>query len=236
MSGTSTPMPVEPLADMRHGGGGLVAVDGDAHEFRAGAGKRRDLAGGCPRYRRCRYWSSTARRPARRRRPDAADLDRDRAPARRTPMAQDTSDLLCPRQGKLPRPYDDLGQQPAVNAPAAPLIAVSRSGVRSSVSPWRASNNPDSYHHTSNQCRPRPGQAEDERHEEVDEEMFDVPMQPGADLHVRRDQRSDHGGDEDNRAAKRDLFRAGTGHSPNIPWTSSWPGLSRPSTSLLSCP
>ena len=58
------------------------------------------------------------------------------------------------------------------------------------------------------------------------EDMLNLPMQPGADLHVRRDQRSDHGGDEDNRAAKRDLFRAGTGHSPNIPWSSSWPGLS----------
>ncbi len=31
------------VADMRHGGGGLVAVDGQAHEFRAGAGERRDL-------------------------------------------------------------------------------------------------------------------------------------------------------------------------------------------------
>ena len=35
--------PVEPLADLRHGGGGLVAVDGDAHDLRAGAGERRDL-------------------------------------------------------------------------------------------------------------------------------------------------------------------------------------------------
>ena len=34
----------EPLADVRHGGGGLVAVDGDAHELGAGARQRRDLA------------------------------------------------------------------------------------------------------------------------------------------------------------------------------------------------
>ena len=33
----------EPVADMRNRGRGLVAVDGDAHEFRAGAGERRDL-------------------------------------------------------------------------------------------------------------------------------------------------------------------------------------------------
>ncbi len=35
--------PVEPLADVRHGRRGLVAVDGDAHDLRAGAGQRRDL-------------------------------------------------------------------------------------------------------------------------------------------------------------------------------------------------
>ncbi len=33
----------EPVADMRHGGGRLVAIDGDAHELRAGARQRRDL-------------------------------------------------------------------------------------------------------------------------------------------------------------------------------------------------
>ena len=38
--------PREPVADMRHGGGGLVAVDRDAHEFGAGAGERGDLARG----------------------------------------------------------------------------------------------------------------------------------------------------------------------------------------------
>jgi hypothetical protein len=31
---------------MRNGGGGLIAVDGDAHQLRAGLGKRRDLDGG----------------------------------------------------------------------------------------------------------------------------------------------------------------------------------------------
>ena len=31
---------------MGYGGGGLVAVDGDAHEFRAGAMERRDLPDG----------------------------------------------------------------------------------------------------------------------------------------------------------------------------------------------
>ena len=34
----------EPVADMRHGGGGLVAIDGDAHQLRARARQRRDLA------------------------------------------------------------------------------------------------------------------------------------------------------------------------------------------------
>jgi hypothetical protein len=31
------------VADMRHGGGGFVAVDRDPHQFRAGAGEGRDL-------------------------------------------------------------------------------------------------------------------------------------------------------------------------------------------------
>ena len=34
------------LLDLRHGGGRLVAVDGDAHQFGAGAGERRDLPRG----------------------------------------------------------------------------------------------------------------------------------------------------------------------------------------------
>ena len=36
----------QPLLDVRHGGGGLVAVDRDAHDFGAGAGQRRHLARG----------------------------------------------------------------------------------------------------------------------------------------------------------------------------------------------
>ena len=36
----------EPVADVRHGGGGLVAIDGDADELGAGLGQRRDLADG----------------------------------------------------------------------------------------------------------------------------------------------------------------------------------------------
>ncbi len=36
---------VEPLADMRHGRGGLGAVDGDAHELGARPRQRRDLLG-----------------------------------------------------------------------------------------------------------------------------------------------------------------------------------------------
>ena len=35
--------PVEPLADLRHRGRGLVPVDRDAHDLGAGAGERRDL-------------------------------------------------------------------------------------------------------------------------------------------------------------------------------------------------
>ncbi len=37
---------VEPVADFRDGGGGLVAVDGDPDQLRAGTGERRHLAGG----------------------------------------------------------------------------------------------------------------------------------------------------------------------------------------------
>ena len=62
-------LPRELFADMRHGGGGLVAIDRDAHQFRAGAGERGDLRDGRRRCRRCRYWSWTGRRSARRRRP-----------------------------------------------------------------------------------------------------------------------------------------------------------------------
>ena len=36
----------QPLFDVRHGGGGFIAVHGDAHEFRAGSRQRRHLAGG----------------------------------------------------------------------------------------------------------------------------------------------------------------------------------------------
>ena len=37
---------IEGIADMRHGGGRLAAVDGDAHELGAGAGQLGHLAGG----------------------------------------------------------------------------------------------------------------------------------------------------------------------------------------------
>ncbi len=36
----------QPLLDLRHGGGGLVAVDGDADDLGAGGGQRRHLADG----------------------------------------------------------------------------------------------------------------------------------------------------------------------------------------------
>ena len=38
-----TPSRCEPVADVRDGGRGLVAIDRDADDFRAGAGERRDL-------------------------------------------------------------------------------------------------------------------------------------------------------------------------------------------------
>ena len=47
---------------MRHGGGRLVAVDGDAHDLGAGARAAPRPARPCRRCRRCRCWSSTARR------------------------------------------------------------------------------------------------------------------------------------------------------------------------------
>ena len=57
------------VPDVRHGRRRLVAIDRDAHDLGAGAGQRRDLARRSPRHRRCRCWSSTGRRWARRRRP-----------------------------------------------------------------------------------------------------------------------------------------------------------------------
>ncbi|MOA30946.1 hypothetical protein D3C78_1520720 [compost metagenome] len=36
----------QPLADFRHGGSALIAVDGDAHHFRTGLEKRRHLLHG----------------------------------------------------------------------------------------------------------------------------------------------------------------------------------------------
>ena len=59
----------ELVADVRDRLRGLVAIDGDAHELGAGARQRRDLLAPSRRCRRCRCWSSTARRSARRRRP-----------------------------------------------------------------------------------------------------------------------------------------------------------------------
>jgi hypothetical protein len=44
ISGTVTPSGIEPLADRRHGGGGLLAVDGDPHQLRTRARQRLDLA------------------------------------------------------------------------------------------------------------------------------------------------------------------------------------------------
>ena len=41
-----TPIRREPVADMRHGGGRLVAIDGDAHDLGAGPRQSRDLPHG----------------------------------------------------------------------------------------------------------------------------------------------------------------------------------------------
>ena len=40
------PSAPDAVADMRHGGGSFVAIDGDAHEFRAGERQRHHLARG----------------------------------------------------------------------------------------------------------------------------------------------------------------------------------------------
>ena len=58
----------QPFLDLRHRRRGFVAVDGDAHDLGAGARERGDLPHGRVRRPRCRYWSSTGRRPARHRR------------------------------------------------------------------------------------------------------------------------------------------------------------------------
>jgi aminomethyltransferase len=52
----------KPLADMRHGRGGLGGIDRDAHQLGAGAGQLPRPGGPWPRCRRCRCWSSTAPR------------------------------------------------------------------------------------------------------------------------------------------------------------------------------
>ena len=57
------------LLDFGNGGGGFGNVDGDADEFGAGLGEFEALLARWRRRRRCRCWSSTGRRPARRRRP-----------------------------------------------------------------------------------------------------------------------------------------------------------------------
>ena len=62
------PVRVEPVADVRHGRRRLARVDRDAHELGAGARERAHLRDGRRRCRRCRCWSSTARRRVRRRR------------------------------------------------------------------------------------------------------------------------------------------------------------------------
>ena len=58
----------EPVANMRHGGRRFVAIDGDAHEFRALPAPAPAPASRSTRHRPCRCWSWTGRRSARRRR------------------------------------------------------------------------------------------------------------------------------------------------------------------------
>ena len=54
----------QPLLDARHCCGRLVAIDRDAHELGAGPRPTQPPAMRSLRHRRCRYWSSTARRSA----------------------------------------------------------------------------------------------------------------------------------------------------------------------------
>ena len=97
----------QPLLDLRHGGGGLVAVDRDAHDLGAGARQRRHLARRSRRHRRCRCWSSTAPRPARRRRP--SHCRPEPAPNGASPPALPASCIACSmaRHIALPGPVDE---------------------------------------------------------------------------------------------------------------------------------
>ncbi len=80
-------LPRQLVADMRHGGGGLVAIDRDAHQLGAGAGERRDLRDGGVDIGRIRIGHGL--HDDRRAAADlhgglaGADLDADRAPTRR---------------------------------------------------------------------------------------------------------------------------------------------------------
>src|SRR5688572_5775775 len=71
----------------------------------------------------------------------------------------------------------------------------------------------DGDQHRSDDKRPRPGQAENCRHQEIDEEVLCPPMQAGTDLHVSRDQRGNDDGGEHARAGERYPFRPCRGHA-----------------------
>ncbi len=93
------PKNVEPLADVRYGGGGLGAIHGDAHQLRAGARQRRDLrrrgidigrVGIGHRLHDDRRVATDG---------DAADRDGNGVPAREAVhKREDTTDFRRPRQ------------------------------------------------------------------------------------------------------------------------------------------
>ena len=88
---------VQPLADARHRGGGFRRVHSDAHEFGTRAPEVGNLFRRSPRHRRYRYWSSTARRPARQHPLQYCQCrHRDRPASRRQPrdLARQTHAVL----------------------------------------------------------------------------------------------------------------------------------------------
>ena len=131
------PHPVEPFADMRHGGGGLVPVDGDAHDLGARAGESRDLRDGPFNIRRIRVGHALDddRRAAAD--PDAADVDAYGLMARQG-AAEDGVGLVERHRVRSPvqAAARQRAQRPTISTawPRAEKPALSATAARSALS------------------------------------------------------------------------------------------------------
>ena len=216
---------VEPLANIGNGCRGLGTVDGDAHQLGAGARQRRDLGGSRLDIGRVGIGHRLDDDGGIAAQRDVADPDRDGAPARRAiHKREDTSDFDRPRQrGVSGFPTFGLGRLAALSQPKG-KIGKERGGgnaggaeqrgreVRHAVrrQSLQGFQQDREGHEPSRHChRPRPGEADDQRHGEISEEMLGEPMQPEPDLQIDRHQRVRRDRHNQNGGGNRRPFRDG---------------------------